>query len=77
MEDAGGLVLLQALHRVPVGFPVVDDDRQAEVVGEFQLAAEEVHLRVPRGVLLPVIVEADLTDGDRFLLFLEQFGDHV
>ena len=77
MEDAGGLVLFQALHRVPVGFPVVDDDRQAEVVGEFQLAAEEVHLRVPRGVLLPVIVEADLTDGDRFLLFLEQFGDHV
>ena len=77
MEDAGWFVLPQALHRVAVGFPVVDDDRQAEVVGEFQLAAEEVHLRVPRGVLLPVIVEADLTDGDRFLLFLEQFGDHV
>ena len=77
MEDAGGLVLLQTLHGVSVGFPVVDDDRQSEVFGQCQLTAEEVHLGVPRGVLFPVVVEADLTDGDRFVLFFEEFGNHV
>ena len=47
---------------VLVGLPVVDDHRQLQLQRQLQLAAEHHLLKLPRGIVLPVVVQADLAD---------------
>ena len=48
---------------VPVGVPVVDNHRQTQPLCQLQLAAEHLPLKVPGRVLLPVVIQPDLTHG--------------
>lgn len=48
---------------VLVGLPVVDDNGQAEGLCQLQLAVEHVLLESPGRVVLPVVIQADLSDG--------------
>ena len=63
--------LLKNLQQIPgallagrlPGLTHMQDDRQAQFRGQFKLDAQYVLLLVARGAV-PVIVEADLTDGN-------------
>ena len=46
-----------------MGLPVVDDNGQAEGLCQLQLAVEHVLLESPGRVVLPVVIQADLSDG--------------
>lgn len=48
---------------VGVGLPVVDDHRQVQLLRQGHLVPEDPPLVFPGGILLPVVVQADLPDG--------------
>ena len=50
-------------HAVLVGLPVVDDDRQVQLLRQGQLGPEHRLLPLPGRVVLPVVVQSDLPDG--------------
>ena len=54
-------------HRqaVGMGLPVVDDHRQVQLLRQVHLVPEDLLLKRPGRVLLPVVVQADLPDGHR------------
>ena len=54
--------LLHHGQAVGVGLPVVDDDGEVQVPGQLELGPKDLLLQVP-GDLLPVVVQADLSDG--------------
>jgi len=56
---------LQDRQRVLMGFAVVDDHRFAQVGGKLELGFEGAALHVP-GVGIPMVVQANLPDGDDF-----------
>ncbi|CAN4022115.1 Stage 0 sporulation A-like protein, partial [Dysosmobacter welbionis] len=60
--------LLYDLQAVSVGLPVVDDHRQLQLQRQLQLAAEHHLLEFLWRILRPVVVQADLSDGDHFFL---------
>ena len=69
MEHAPDLGVLQHDGKaVPVGLPVVDDDRQVQLLRQGQLAAEHLLLKLPGGIFRPVVVQADLADGHHLIV---------
>ncbi len=54
-------------HNVRARVPIMDDHRQVKLNGQFKLEREGAVLG-GRGCLVPVVVEADLTDGDDFVV---------
>ena len=56
-------VLQHKGETVAVSLPVVDDNGQAEGLCQLQLAVEHVLLESPGRVVLPVVIQADLSDG--------------
>ena len=63
MQHAARAVAAQKLHRIAVRLTVVDDDRQIVRRGQFHLRREGFVLRFSGGVLLPVVVQANLPHG--------------
>ena len=59
--------VLQNLHGVAVGFPLVDDHRALKLPGKTQLHAKGALLDRPGDVLI-VVVQADFPDGHHLLL---------
>ena len=50
VENPFGLVLLQQLHGVPMGLPVMDNNGQAQPFGQQKLVFKKTLLNVGRGV---------------------------
>ena len=67
MQDAADALalFLEDGERVAVGVAVVDADGHVQLTREVELADEDAALEfAPFRILFPVIVEADLADGD-------------
>ena len=76
MKDDGALEPGQRSLGGPIGVPVVDHDRKAELVCELELGGEERALQVMRRVVA-VEVEPRLADGYSALVPEQQTSYHV
>ena len=81
MQYPSWVQLPQQRQRIGMGLPVVDDDWQAQLLGQQHLLAEQLHLPFLRRIFRPVIVQSDLPDspalgvsGQGFQLFQIVFG---
>ena len=58
VEHPTGLRVIQRdCQRIPVGLPVVDDHRQVQLLRQGHLVPEDLLLKRPGRVLLPVVVQ--------------------
>ena len=73
MHDALRLVFPQNVHHIAVGLAVVDDNGQVMLFRELQLGDKHLFLLFARALVLPVVVEADLADGDDLRVGKQRF----
>ena len=66
------------LHAVGVGITVMDNDRQLQLARQLHLTSENNLLPCARTlVLLPVIIQTDLSDGTNTRLALRERADFI
>ena len=64
--------LADGLQAVGVGIPVVDDDRQVQLLRQGELIPEYPLLMLPGRVFLPVVVQPDFPDGNHLWLLCQR-----